>query len=40
MAKKKKKEMLNMKSTVSEMKNSLDALKAVSKESMNLMKGQ
>lgn len=39
MAKKKKKEMLNMKSTVSEM-NSLDALKAVSKESMNLMKGQ
>lgn len=37
---KKKKEMLNMKSTVSEMKNSLDALKAVSKESMNLMKGQ
>lgn len=29
-----------MKSKVSEMKNSLDSLKAVSKESMNLMKGQ
>ena len=38
--KKKKREMLNMKSKVSEMKNSLDSLKEVSKESMNLMKGQ
>lgn len=36
----KKREMLNMKSKVSEMKNSLDSLKAVSKESVNLMKGQ